>query len=119
MSVGTGSMDHVPDMDTKLLIDLAEAEDNGTMERIVPKPYHRAIYAVTVRALQGIFTEGNYQAFYVNLGIPEDGVVVGVNFNVVLDCFEMVVEHPSFPVVKEGELLDYRRIETTIWRWKE
>ena len=119
MSIGTGSKEYVPDIDAKLLIDLAEAEDQGLLEKVEYEPRHRAIYAITLRVLQSLFTEGNHQAFYVNLGIPEDAIVNDVRFNPIFDCFELKVEHPSFPIVAQGAELDYRRIETTIWRWKE
>lgn len=49
------------------------------------------------------------------LGIPEDADIVNVTWGHVTDALELIICHPSFPVVPDGELVP--RLETHGYRF--
>ena len=68
--------------------------------------------AVTNQFFLGIMVEGNSYNFQVTKGVPKNTRVISVHPDISrIGVVEVVVEHESFPDLKEGDEIPYTSLE--------
>jgi len=84
------------------------------------KPRHLALYAFTPELLIGMCQNTKKTTTQVTANaIPEDAEIVRCNYNSPMNRFEILVEHPSFPMVRPGDVVPWAEAPTFTQFWDE
>lgn len=68
---------------------------------------HVKMLAFSPDLLGNMFNQGRTVHYLVEAGgIPEGGKIINSGFDSAKYCFYFIVEHESFPLVKEGDVMD-------------